>query len=98
MRFAKLVVDNFQAVQHAEVAFGPGLNVLFGPNGLGKSTRAKAIYAALLVPPGSSEAVSYSSWYADAAPRVSLTFLDDTGNYWCIEKTFANGANSSATL
>ena len=98
MRFAKLVVHNFQAIKHAEIAFAPGLNVLFGPNDLGKSTLAKAIYAALLVPPGSSEAGSYSSWYADAVPRVSLTFIDEAGNFWCIEKSFGSGAGSSAGL
>ncbi|HYV45124.1 MAG TPA: AAA family ATPase [Myxococcaceae bacterium] len=98
MRFAKLVVDNFQGVQHAEVSFGPGLNVLYGPNDLGKSTLAKAIYAALLVPPGSSEALSYSSWYAGATPRASLHLVDDAGNSWCVEKVFAGGASSSATL
>lgn len=98
MRFAKLVVDNFQGIKHAEIAFAPGLNVLYGPNDLGKSTLARAIYAALLVPPGSSEAGSYASWYADAVPRVSLTLVDDADSYWRVEKSFGSGGSSSAGL
>ena len=47
MRFTKLVVESFQAIQKAEVDFGPGLNILYGPNDLGKSTLASAIRAAM---------------------------------------------------
>ncbi len=80
MRFERLVVEAFQAIQHAEIDFGPGLNVLYGPNDLGKSTLAAAIRAALLVPPTSSDAAQFIPWYADSTPRVSLTFVDDSGN------------------
>lgn len=99
MRFTKLVVESFQAVQHAEVEFGPGLNILYGPNDLGKSTLATAIRAALLVPPGSAEASTFAPWYADAVPLVSLSFTDDAGHHWRVKKGFgSSGARAGAEL
>jgi hypothetical protein len=94
MRFTKLAVESFQAVQAAEIEFGPGLNVLYGPNDLGKSTLAAAIRAALLVAPASAEASSFTPWYADATPRVSLTFADDDGHYWRVKKAFGSSATN----
>jgi uncharacterized protein YhaN len=98
MRFTKLVIESFQVIQRADVEFGPGLNVLHGPNDIGKSTLATAIRAALLVPPSSSEATSYTPWYADVTPRVSLTFVDDAGHYWRVTKAFGGGTNTGAEL
>jgi hypothetical protein len=88
MRFVSLSVESFRAIKRAQIAFGPGLNVLYGPNDLGKSTLATAIQAALLVMPSSSEGESYTPWFADLTPRVTLTFLDDKGFYWRVKKAF----------
>lgn len=96
MRLARIVVESFQAIQHADIELGPGLNVLHGPNDLGKSTLASAIRAALLLPPSSSEAEAYVPWYADATPRVALTFVDGDNRYWKVSKSF--GTNGSAEL
>jgi hypothetical protein len=98
MRFTKLVVESFQAIERAELDFGPGLNVVYGPNDLGKSTLATAIRAALLVPPKSSEALAFTPWYADAVPRVSLTFSDERGDYWRVNKGFGTGPSTGADL
>jgi hypothetical protein len=99
VRFTKLVAESFQAIRHAEVEFGPGLNILYGPNDLGKSTLATAIRAALLVMPSSSETSSFAPWYADATPRVSLTFVDDAGRYWKVSKAFgSSGMSTGAEL
>ena len=94
MRFTRLVVTGFRRVKRAEVDFGPALNVLYGPNDLGKSTLAAAIHAALLAPPKTDD---YDSWYADgeSAPQVSLTFEKDE-RFWRVEKTF--GAKGTARL
>src|SRR5262245_30435698 len=72
VRFVRLVVDRFRGIQHADVTFGPGLNVLHGPNGGGKSTLAAAIRAALLLPAGSREASDYIPWQGDYTPAVQL--------------------------
>ncbi|MDB4988762.1 MAG: hypothetical protein JWN04_3940, partial [Myxococcaceae bacterium] len=94
MRFSRLAVHAFRAIQHAEMDFGPGLNVLYGPNDLGKSTLATAIRAALLVAPGSAEASRFAPWPVDASPRVVLTFIDDDEHHWQIKKNFGSPASA----
>ena len=94
MRFVELAIEAFQALERARVELGPGLNVLYGPNDLGKSTLAGAIRAALLVQPRAAEAQRYGSWYADSSPRVTLTFQDDQERYWQVRKTFGSGASA----
>lgn len=98
MRLTKLSIDAFRAIKRAEIAFGPGLNILYGPNDLGKSTIATAIRAALLTPPSSADADTYSSWFASDNPRVELTFVDPDGRYWRVKKTFGTSSSSSAEL
>src|SRR5947208_16762835 len=72
------------------------MNVLYGPNDLGKSTISVAIRAALLTPPSSSEADTYASWFTAENPRVELTFADNEGRYWQVKKTFGTSSSSSA--
>jgi len=91
MRFEHLLVESFQVLRRAEITFGPGLNVLYGPNDLGKSTLATAIRAVLLVPPTSSEAGQYLPWNRDDSPRVTLTFRDDQERFWRVRKVFSEG-------
>lgn len=98
MRLTRLVVDAFRGIKRAELDFGSALNILYGPNDLGKSTLASAIRAALLVVPGSSEAGSYASWLSADNPRVELTFVDPAGHYWRVKKTFGSSSSSSAEL
>jgi energy-coupling factor transporter ATP-binding protein EcfA2 len=97
MHFTKLVIESFMAIQRADIEFGPGLNILYGPNDLGKSTLARAIRAALLVQPGSSEGAQFNPWYADTTPRVSLTLVDGSAQYWKVSKAFGD-AHSGAEL
>jgi energy-coupling factor transporter ATP-binding protein EcfA2 len=92
MRFVDLEVKSFQAIASARVEFAPGLNVLFGPNDLGKSTLVSALRAALLIPVKSSEAEAFVPWYRDAIPRVVLTFEADDGRYWRVTKEFGAGS------
>jgi hypothetical protein len=80
------------------VELAAGLNVLYGPNDLGKSTLARALRAALLLPSTSTEARDYTPWLGDHVPRVSLTFLDSTGRYHRVTKEFGDGARAQATL
>ncbi len=82
------------------MSLGPALNILFGPNDLGKSTLACAMRAALIVvPPSSSEGNRYLPWFVDAVPEVTLTFVDDESRFWRVRKCFgATSAQSSADL
>ena len=93
MKLVSLEVANFRGIRAASVAFSAGLNVLHGPNDLGKSTLAEAIRAALLVPTKSTQGKTYVSWDTGAAARVVLTF-EDGGKLWRVRKTFGSGFQS----
>lgn len=95
MRLVKLSVQRFQCIESAELELGPHLNILYGPNDLGKSSLAWAIRAVLLLQHGSAHAERFSSWYAAGEPRVALTFSDDSGRYWRVTKTFGGSTGRS---
>jgi recombinational DNA repair ATPase RecF len=90
MRLASLEVENFKGVDHARLELGPGLNVLYGPNELGKSTLAEAIRAVLLLPPKSTHQQAYQPWHSDLRPEVTITLQDDEGNYHRAFKRFGS--------
>ena len=79
--------------------FGPGLNVVYGPNDLGKSTLTEAIRAALLIAPASAAARSFATWGAPPGqfPRVLIGF-ECQGATWQVEKVFAQGSRAKAYL
>jgi hypothetical protein len=99
MRLRSLEVELFRAIQSARLVFGPGLNVVYGPNDLGKSTLTDAIRAALLIAPGSAEARSFATWGATAGqfPRVLICF-ECQGAIWQVEKVFGQGSRAKAYL
>lgn len=98
MRLVKLTVNAFQCIEAAEVDFGPGLNVLYGPNDLGKSSLAWAIRAVLLLPHGSSAHEKLLSWHSGDAPRVELTFGTEEQRFQRVRKTFGSGSAGSSAL
>ena len=89
-----LRISGFAIVDSVEVEFGPGLNVLFGPNDLGKSSLADAVRAALLLPPTSVEHREFVPWGAEEkSPEVTLAFQlggpgPADGKSWSVTKTF----------
>jgi hypothetical protein len=99
MRLHSLEVEHFRAIQSARLMFGPGLNVVYGPNDLGKSTLTEAIRAALLIAPASAEARSFATWGAAPGefPRVLIGF-ECQGATWRVEKVFAQGSRAKAYL
>lgn len=98
MRFVSLSVHDFRAIRRLDLEFGAGINVLYGPNDLGKSTVAAAIRAALLVLPTGTQADSYGSWFSGVSPRVELTLVDGEGQWWRVKKTFGSASASSAEM
>lgn len=44
MVLAELVVDDLRCIERAELAFSPGLNLIVGPNGSGKTSLLEAAY------------------------------------------------------
>ena len=68
MKLIRLRVESFAAIGDVDVEFGPGLNVLYGPNDLGKSTMAESIRFALLLPHASTHAEPYVGWSGGGDP------------------------------
>lgn len=97
LRFRRLEVSNFRAVDHALLELAPGLNVLYGPNDLGKSTLGMALRAALLLPAESTAQREFLPWHSQQAPRVVLTFESES-TVWRIGKTFGSGSSAQALL
>ena len=107
MRLNRLEVHDFGPIRHAAVDFGPGLNVLYGRNDLGKSYLAHSIRAALLLPHTSTAHEEFVAWGTDATPRVQLTFQtkdevspegSKRNTYWRVSKAFGKTAGAAATL
>lgn len=96
MKLTRVEVEHFGCIRRAAVELGPGLNVLFGPNDLGKSTLARAIRAALLLPHTSSAAQEFIEWDSDENPYVKLTLELPDRRVWRIEKRF--GSNGGASV
>ncbi|MEP7310494.1 MAG: AAA family ATPase [Acidobacteriota bacterium] len=94
MRLVRLRVIDFAAIRDADIEFGPGLNVLYGPNDLGKSTLADAIRLAFLLPHTSTHIEDYVPWTGGRDPVVEMTFETAPQRIWRVRKEFRKGGNS----
>jgi energy-coupling factor transporter ATP-binding protein EcfA2 len=94
MKFHRLRAVNFAAIGNVDVEFGPGLNVLYGPNDLGKSTVVAAIRLGLLLPHTSTHCDQYVGWTSGDDPIVELTFEIEAQRIWRIWKQFGKGGSS----
>jgi hypothetical protein len=94
MKLHRLRVTNFAGVREADVAFGRGLNVLYGPNDLGKSTLVDAIRLVLLLPYTSTSIDQYIAWTGGREPVVELTFETEQHRIWRVRKEFGKGGSA----
>jgi hypothetical protein len=94
MRFHRLRVEDFAGIAEADIEFGPGLNVLYGPNDLGKSTLADAIRLVLLLPHTSTHSEPYAPWGGLRTPSVELTFETEPQRLWRVRKQFGKSGSS----
>ena len=98
MRLVKLSVQRFQCIESAEVEFGPGLNVLYGPNDLGKSSLVWALRAVLLLQHNSAHHEQFVTWHGGGEPSVALTFSDAENRYWRVTKVRAEVVDNARRL
>ena len=89
MKLRRLHVMNFAAVRQADIEFGPGLNVLYGPNDLGKSTLVDAIRLALLLPHSSTSCDQYVGWTGGREPDRRVDLRNRTATHLaCTERVW----------
>lgn len=98
MRILRLEASGFSGIESAAVELGPGLNVLHGPNELGKSTLVDAVRAALLLQHTSSAGTDLLDWHAALPATVSLTFEEQKGRVWRVRKSFGRSPAASLEL
>lgn len=94
MKLLSLSVEHFRGIRKSQLEFGAGLNVLHGPNEIGKSTLAAAIRAALLLQTSSRESDEFVSWDGGGEPQVELVFESESQRIWRIKKSFGNRPQS----
>ena len=94
MKLHRLRIVNFAAIENVDVEFGPGLNVLYGPNDLGKSTVVAAIRLGLLLPHNSTHCDQYVGWTGSGDPVVEMTFETEAQRIWRIRKQFGKSGSS----
>jgi DNA repair exonuclease SbcCD ATPase subunit len=90
MKLWSLSVEHFRGILKAGLEFGAGLNVLHGPNDLGKSSLAAAIRAGLLLQVSSKEGDEFLNWHGTGDPHVELVFESEPQRIWRIRKTFGS--------
>ena len=98
MWIRQVSVRHFAGIRSAEVSFDHGLNVLYGPNEIGKSTLVDAMRAGLLLLHGATAARDFEDWHTDQPPRVALTFETEPQRIWRVRKSFGKGADGSSYL
>ena len=94
MRLQRLHIESFAAIEHVDIEFGPGLNVLYGPNDLGKSTVVSAIRLGLLLPHTAKHCDQYVGWTSSDDPVVEITFEMEAQRIWRVRKQFSNSGSS----
>ena len=95
MWIRQLDVTDCAGIKTASVSLQPGLNVLHGPNELGKSTLVNAIRAALLLRVDRTEAESLRTWGVDGRPKVALTFEQEAQRIWRVRKRFGKSGSQA---
>src|SRR5580700_795278 len=95
MQLVRLAVERFACLGKVEVVFGPGLNVLYGPNDLGKSSLVDAMRLAVLLPHTSNASDAYVSWNVAQPPKVTLVYKTEPTSSYRITKVFEATRGSS---
>ena len=92
MLLRRMALERFGQLGEGEYTFGPGLNLIKGPNEAGKSTMQQAILFALLGNPRQrtldrvKRVDDRISWGEDRPFSITLDFEDDSGMPYRLEK------------
>ncbi|MDP3047235.1 MAG: AAA family ATPase, partial [Chloroflexota bacterium] len=85
----RLRAQRFGCLADCTVSFGPGLNIVSGPNESGKSTLQRALLLALLDRPARRKANGDSrQWGADRLFQLDVEFETKDGRHWVLSKDY----------
>jgi DNA repair exonuclease SbcCD ATPase subunit len=93
MEIKKLNLHNFKKFTDLSLDFGPGLNLVWGPNESGKSTIHEAMLCALF---GRERGKPIESW-AGGSCSIEMTFADE-GKTYLLERLVTQGTVSLGTV
>ena len=94
MWIRRLEVTHCAGIAAAGIDLEPGLNVLHGPNELGKSSLVAAIRAALLLQSTSTAAENLFDWNSIEPPATTLVLEQEPGRVWKVRKAFGKGGHA----
>ena len=94
MWIRRLEVSHCAGIAAAGIDLEPGLNVLHGPNELGKSSLVAAIRAALLLQSTSTAAENLFDWNSIEPPATTLVLEQEPGRVWKVRKAFGKGGHA----
>ncbi len=94
MELVSLEIERFGRVARTSIGFKPGLNVLHGANEVGKSSIARAIRFALLLPASSTAVEPWVPWHGGGDPAVTLVFRKGSTEYFRVKKVFGTSTAS----
>ena len=97
MKIRRVEVSDFRTISRCVVELCSGLNVLYGPNDIGKSTLVQAIRSAFLASPTSTRGKELQPWSGNGRPTVTVDF-DAAGERWKLRKRFTGNQSGKATL
>ncbi len=98
MIIKSLKLRNFKKHQSLDLSFDANLNLIGGPNEVGKSTIAEAIHAALFFRHSGKpqEILKLQSILSQEGPSVEVEF-DQEGRVYILKKVFLRGASCTLT-
>lgn len=90
-KITHLEANNFTSFDHLELAFSPGINILVGANGTGKTHVLKMLYAACAITDGEDQEKSY-------AIKLRNVFSPYEGRMGRLSRRQSNSVNNTKVL
>lgn len=86
-------LNNWKGIEHAALSLEPGINILYGPNEIGKSTVLHALKTGILEEARKNSSVlkDLIPWHRQVKAGIKVTLLTGKGERYRIEKTFPKG-------
>src|SRR5512137_757783 len=94
MIITKLMLENWMKIQQLTLEFKQGINLVYGPNEIGKSSIVEAIRLAFTgdAASGNRKYKDLQPWSTEARAKVELSFTTGDERHFQVRKTFPKGS------